>query len=45
MLRSDRESAVVSHRFYPEARHELFNEINRDEVTRDVLAWLKKIIG
>ncbi len=35
----------VTHRFYPDARHELFNEINRDEVTRDVLAWLTRIIG
>ncbi len=26
--------------FYPDARHETLNEINRDEVTRDVLAWL-----
>ncbi|GGL35771.1 alpha/beta hydrolase [Phycicoccus endophyticus] len=25
---------------YPQARHELFNETNRDEVTADVLAWL-----
>ena len=25
---------------YPEARHEIFNEINRDEVTADVIAWL-----
>jgi alpha-beta hydrolase superfamily lysophospholipase len=25
---------------YPEARHETLNETNRDEVTRDVLAWL-----
>ena len=25
---------------YPEARHEVFNEINRDEVVRDLLAWL-----
>jgi alpha-beta hydrolase superfamily lysophospholipase len=30
----------VQHRFYPEARHELFNEINRDEVTRDLIGWL-----
>jgi len=30
----------VEHRFYPEARHELFNETNRDEVTRDLIAWL-----
>jgi len=26
--------------FYPDARHETLNEINRDEVVRDVLAWL-----
>lgn len=25
---------------YPDARHELFNETNRDEVTADLLAWL-----
>ena len=25
---------------YPEARHELLNELNRDEVMRDVLSWL-----
>ncbi|WP_330212730.1 alpha/beta hydrolase [Pseudomonas sp. Z18(2022)] len=25
---------------YPQARHELFNETNRDAVTADVLAWL-----
>jgi alpha-beta hydrolase superfamily lysophospholipase len=30
----------VQHRFYPEARHELFNETNRDEVTRDLIEWL-----
>ena len=30
----------VTCRFYPEARHELFNETNRDEVTRELLAWL-----
>lgn len=35
----------VSHRFYPDARHELFNEINRDEVTRDLIAWLDGIIA
>ncbi len=26
--------------FYPDARHEMLNETNRDEVVRDVLAWL-----
>ena len=30
----------VQHRFYPEARHELFNETNRDEVTQDLIAWM-----
>lgn len=30
----------LTHRFYPDARHEVFNEINRDEVTHDVVAWL-----
>ena len=27
---------------YTGARHELLNETNRDEVQRDVLAWLAK---
>lgn len=35
----------VAHRFYPDARHELFNETIRDEVTSDVLAWLDRVIG
>lgn len=30
----------VAHRFYPGARHETLNETNRDDVTRDLLAWL-----
>jgi alpha-beta hydrolase superfamily lysophospholipase len=30
----------VSCTIYPDARHELFNETNRDEVTADVVAWL-----
>jgi alpha-beta hydrolase superfamily lysophospholipase len=25
---------------YPDARHELLNETNRDEITRDILSWL-----
>lgn len=28
----------VTYRSYPEARHELFNGTNRDEVTRELLA-------
>ena len=34
----------VSHKFYEGARHELLNETNRDEVTRDVLDWMKTVI-
>jgi alpha-beta hydrolase superfamily lysophospholipase len=30
----------VTYKFYPEARHELLNETNRDEVQKDLLAWL-----
>ncbi|MGY1690861.1 alpha/beta fold hydrolase [Geodermatophilus sp. SYSU D01105] len=30
---------------YPDARHEVFNETNRDEVTGDLLAWLAGRIG
>ena len=30
----------VTLRTYPEARHEVFNETNRDEVYADVLAWV-----
>lgn len=32
----------VQHKFYPEGRHELFNEINRDEVTADLLKWMER---
>jgi alpha-beta hydrolase superfamily lysophospholipase len=30
----------VTHNYYPGARHETLNETNRDEVTRDLVAWL-----
>ena len=30
-------------RLYPGARHETLNETNRDEVTRDLIAWLDGI--
>lgn len=30
----------VTLRIYPDARHEVFNETNRDEVSADLLAWL-----
>lgn len=35
----------VSVRLYPEARHEVFNETNRDEVTTDLIAWLTRVLG
>jgi alpha-beta hydrolase superfamily lysophospholipase len=31
-------------KLYPDARHETLNEINRDEVTKDVINWLNKHI-
>ena len=30
----------VTVKLYQDARHELFNELNRDEVTADLIAWL-----
>ena len=32
-------------RIYPEGRHEMLNEINRDEVTRDWLDWIDATTG
>ncbi|WP_085580569.1 MULTISPECIES: alpha/beta hydrolase [unclassified Pseudomonas] len=32
-------------KIYPQARHELFNETNRDEVTADVLAWIDQALS
>jgi alpha-beta hydrolase superfamily lysophospholipase len=34
----------LEHRFYPEARHELFNEANRDEVTEELIVWLDRVV-
>jgi alpha-beta hydrolase superfamily lysophospholipase len=35
----------VTLRLYPDSRHELINETNRDEVTRDLIAWLDDHVG
>ncbi|WP_153503340.1 alpha/beta hydrolase [Cumulibacter manganitolerans] len=35
----------VTVRLYPQARHELLNETNRDEVTADILAFLDRTVG
>nr|WP_277348930.1 alpha/beta hydrolase [Sneathiella limimaris] len=34
----------VTQRFYEDGRHELFNETNRDEVTRDLINWLNEAV-
>jgi alpha-beta hydrolase superfamily lysophospholipase len=34
----------VTTKIYPDARHETLNEINRDEVTADLAAWLNAIV-
>lgn len=33
----------VTYKLYPQARHELLNETNRDEVQNDLLTWLDRL--
>ena len=33
----------VTYKAYPDGRHESLNEINRDEVTRDLITWLDRV--
>jgi alpha-beta hydrolase superfamily lysophospholipase len=40
----DRGLPVEQH-VYPDARHEVFNETNRDEVVADLLGWLDQRLG
>lgn len=35
---------VTAH-YYPDARHEVLNETNRDEVTTDVIAWMDGVVA
>lgn len=35
----------LTNRIYPEGRHEMLNEVNRDEVTRDLLAWIDGVLS
>jgi alpha-beta hydrolase superfamily lysophospholipase len=35
----------VTHKVYPDARHETLNEINREEVTQDLIAWLDAAVA
>jgi alpha-beta hydrolase superfamily lysophospholipase len=41
-----REAGVerVDTRYYPGGRHEMLNEINRDQVTREIIAWLTEVL-
>jgi alpha-beta hydrolase superfamily lysophospholipase len=36
--------ARIDTRYYPGGRHEMLNEINREQVTRDVIAWLTEVL-
>ena len=40
-----REAGVndVTVALYPGARHEMFNETNRDEITADLVTWLDRV--
>lgn len=33
----------VTMKLYPEGRHEMLNELNKDEVMNEILAWIEKI--
>ena len=35
----------VTERYYPAGRHEMFNEINREQVMHDLLGWLQRIVS
>ena len=34
----------VLHHFYPGGRHEMLNEINRDEVRTNLLLWISAVL-
>ena len=33
----------ITIKLYPEGRHEMLNEVNRDEVYQDILTWLLQL--
>jgi alpha-beta hydrolase superfamily lysophospholipase len=47
MIRVLRKAGIQSIRVktYPGGRHELFHEINRNEVVKDLITWLDGVIG
>jgi alpha-beta hydrolase superfamily lysophospholipase len=42
---TDTDHALVTLKLYPQARHEILNETNREAVTRDLLAWLEQALS
>ncbi len=34
----------LTSRIYPDGRHEMLNDVNRDEVTRDLIEWVEGIV-
>ncbi len=38
-------NAEVTTEHYPNARHEIFNETNRDEVLADTTRWIQGAVG
>jgi alpha-beta hydrolase superfamily lysophospholipase len=42
-----REAGVqrIDRLFYPGGRHEMLNEINREQVTADIIGWLDRVLG
>jgi alpha-beta hydrolase superfamily lysophospholipase len=34
----------VSEKYYPDGRHEMLNETNRDEVMTDLVSWLRSTL-
>jgi len=36
---------AITVKFYPQARHEILNETNRDEVQRDILDWIEVVMA
>jgi alpha-beta hydrolase superfamily lysophospholipase len=36
---------AITVKFYPQARHEILNETNRDEVQRDILDWIEVVLA
>jgi alpha-beta hydrolase superfamily lysophospholipase len=42
---TDTDHALVTLKLYPQARHEILNETNREEVTHYLLAWLEQALS